>query len=287
MTDQTGDLSTGFLEPLDDVMGQAERLEKTIANLMSVLKARGLMFSDTPMQDMQALRGKLDTTRQGGQKAAGKLQQLQKLVDTSALLTSSLELDRVLEQVMDAVIVLTRAQRAYLMLRDTASGELTIRAARNWDGANIDKAESSFSRGIINMALEQKQPILTSNALLDNRFQQMESIAVHTLRSIVCIPFMWHGQVIGVLYADNRAQEGIFNADMIPIVTAFANQATIAIENSRLFEQVKSDLLKAQHEVQTLRIQIDRQQADSQIDEIVSSEVFKRLAERKNPPTDQ
>src|SRR5438105_1147985 len=112
MTDQTGDLSGDFLEPLEDAIGRAERLEKTLANLMSVMKTRGLVFSDSPTHDMQALREKLDTTRQGAQKASGKLQQLQKLVDTSALLTSSLELDRVLEQVMDTVITLTRAQRA-------------------------------------------------------------------------------------------------------------------------------------------------------------------------------
>src|SRR5258706_5056873 len=205
MTDHTDDLSGAFLVPLEGAIERAERLEKTLAHLMNVMKTRGLVFSDSPTQDMQTLRDKLGTTRQGAQKAAGKLQQLQKLVDTSALLTSSLELDHVLEQVMDAVIVLTRAQRAYLMLRDTTNGELTIRAARNWDGANIDKAEASFSRGIVNMALEQKQPILTSNALMENRFQDMHSIAANTIRSIVCIPFMWHGDVIGVLYAVNRA----------------------------------------------------------------------------------
>jgi len=53
-----------------------------------------------------------------------------------------------------------------------------------------------------------------------------------------------------------------------------------------LFEQVKADLINAQREVQTLRIQIDQQQVDSQIDEITSSELFKRLVQRDNPLTD-
>jgi len=287
MTSQTGDRSDDFLDPLEAAIGQAEGLEATLAHLMNAMKARGLMLSDAPTLAMTSLREKLATTKQGAQKAAGKLQQLQKLVDTSALLTSSLELDRVLEQVMDAVIALTGAQRAYLMLRDKDNAELTIRAARNWDGANIDKAEVNFSRGIVNTALEQKQPILTSNALMDNRFQEMQSVVNLALRSIVCIPFMWHGQIIGVLYADNRIREGTFHVDVIPMLTAFANQAAIAIENARLFEQVKTDLDKAHREVQTLRIQIDRQQAESQIDEIVSSDIFKRLARPDNPSTDQ
>jgi GAF domain-containing protein len=174
-----------------------------------------------------------------------------------------------------------------LMLRDATNGELTIRAARNWDRANIGKEYASFSRGIVEMAVEQKQPILTDNAVVDDRFQERASITLHTLRSIVCVPLMLRGEVVGVLYADNRIQEGVFNVDMIPMVTAFANQAAIAIENSRLFEQVKTDLLRAQREVQTLRIQIDKRQADSQIDEITSSDLFKRLARQDDPPTDQ
>jgi GAF domain-containing protein len=272
-----------FQEPLDEAIKQAEHLEGVLAHLMSAMKMRGLLFSDTPRAVIQSLRDNLSKTRQGAQKASGKLQQLQKLVDTSSLLTSSLELDRVLEQVMDAVIGLTGAQRAYLMLRDKDSSELTVRAARNWDHANIDKGEASFSRGVVNSALEQKQPILTSNALIDERFQGMESILVHTLRSIVCIPFMWHGQAIGVLYADNRLQTGIFQTDIIPMLTAFANQAAIAIENARLFEQVKKDLDEAHREVQTLRIQIDGQQASSQVDEIVNTDFFRRLLGPEQP----
>ena len=286
MTGQTTNDTGDFQESLAEALRQAERLEPTLAQLLRVMKARGLMFSDVPTLTVQSLRENLEKTNQGAQKAAAKLQQLQKLVDISALLTSSLELDRVLEQVMDAVIGLTGAQRAYLMLRDNESAELTIRAARNWDGANIDKAEASFSRSVVNAALEQKQPIRTSNALMDNRFHERQSILDQTMRSIVCIPFMWHGQIIGVLYADNRAREGIFASDVIPMLTAFANQAAIAIENARLFEQVKSDLDKAQREVRVLRIQIDQQQADSQIDEIVNSDLFKQLARRDNPPTD-
>ncbi len=286
MTGQTANNSGDFQESLAAAMRQVEHLEPALTQLLHVMKVRGIMFSDAPALAVQSLRENLATTRQGAQKAAGKLQQLQKLVDVSALLTSSLELDRVLEQVMDAVISLTGAQRAYLMLRDKDDTELTIRAARNWDGANIDKAEATFSRGIVNTALEQKQPILASDALMDNRFQEMQSILDLKLRSIVCIPFMWRGQVIGVLYADNRVREGIFDTDVIPMLAAFANQAAIAIENARLFEQVKTDLDKAQREVQVLRIQIDQQQADSQIDEIVNSDFFKHLARRDNPSTD-
>ncbi len=275
-----------FVESLAEAARQVERLEVTLGELVHAMKVRGLMYSDAPILAVQTLREQLTQSKQDAETVAGKLQELQKLVDISALLTSSLELDRVLEQVMDAVISLTGAQRAYLMLRDADSSELMIRAARNWDGANIDKAEASFSRGVVNAALEQKQAILTSNALMDNRFQERQSILDQTMRSIICIPFMWRDQPIGVLYADNRMHEGIFKADVIPMLTAFANQAAISIENARLFAQVMTDLGKAQREVQVLRIQIDQQQANSQIDEIVNSDLFKRLARRDNPPID-
>jgi transcriptional regulator with GAF, ATPase, and Fis domain len=269
-----------FLQAVNQAASNTERLELTLGQLVQSLKKRGLQFSVDFGAQIQAVRNDLSVAQRSGGAGGAARKQNEKLVDTSALLTSSLELDEVLEEVMDTIIGLTGAQRAYLVLREKDSTNLVVRAARNWDGANIQKDEAEFSQGIINTAMTQGKPILTSNAQLDTRFQGMESVAGLTLRSIVCIPLTLRGQCIGVLYADNRMQEGLFQDNVIPMLTAFGNQAAIAIENARLFAQVKSDLEKAQRQVQSLRIQIDQQQADSQIEEIVGSDLFKKLARR-------
>jgi GAF domain-containing protein len=276
---------TDFVAPLEQAISSAERLDSKVKPVLQSLKAQGLPLAGELGTLIQSIRQSLKTAQRNGQQATVRLQQLQKLVDTSALLTSSLELDRVLEEVMDTINSLTGAERAYLMLRQSGSAELAIRAARNWDGENLDKTEVNYSRSIVNAVVDKGDPVLTTNAQMDDRFQGAQSVSANTLRSIVCIPLKLRGEIVGVLYADNRMKDGIFTQDAIPMLTAFANQAAIAIENARLYAKVKADLEDAQQQMQKLRIQIDEEQADSQIEEITGSQIFKRLA-RRDPPAD-
>jgi GAF domain-containing protein len=280
MTDQT-DLNTdAFLKIIAEAASKADSLDTALEQIIRGLKKYGVKLPVDHKSLMDGLRSNLKETEKNAQQVTGKLHQFQKLVHTSALITSSLELDRVLEEVMDTIIDLTGAERAYLMLWEKSENQLKIRAARNWDGANLSKEEVSFSRSIMNTAYETGKPVLTTNAQMDSRFSAAESVVMNTLRSIVCVPLVLRGQSIGVLYIDNRMRDAVFNQDHLPMLTTFASQAAIAIENARLFEKVKADLDEAQHQVQELVIQIDRQKLDNQLKEIVDSDLFKRLKEQ-------
>lgn len=280
MTDQTDQNTDTFLKIIAEAASKADSLDTALEQIIRGLKKYGVKLPVDHKSIMEGLRSNLKETEKNAQQVTGKLHQFQKLVHTSALITSSLELDRVLEEVMDTIIDLTGAERAYLMLWETDENQLKIRAARNWDGANLDKEEVSFSRGIMNTAYETGKPVLTTNAQMDNRFSAMESVFVNTLRSIVCVPLVLRGKSIGVLYIDNRMKDAVFNQDHLPMLITFASQAAIAIENARLFEKVKADLDEAHHQVQELVIQIDRQKVDNQLKEIVDSELFKKLREQ-------
>src|SRR5262245_11224932 len=144
MLTQISDSPRGLLESLEQVTVDTERLDGQLTRVADLLKKRGILFSNEFSPTVNAIRENLRISVKSAQNATRKLDQLQMLVDTSTILTSSLELDRVLEQVLDSVIRLTGAERVYLMLQDAKSGELAIRAARNWDKENVDKDEASF-----------------------------------------------------------------------------------------------------------------------------------------------
>ena len=203
---------------------------------------------------------------------------MEELLRTFSLITSSLELDRVLEEVMDTVIRLTGAERAYLMLSNKDTNELELAVARNWDRENIADTDGVFSSSIVNQALKEGQAILTTNAQADDRFQNVKSIVNNQLRSILCIPLTLQGRVIGALYADNRITQDVFRHEQIPLLTAFGTQAAIAIENARQFGAVKNDLDKALTELQSLQIEIDRTRVDKQVSQITESDYFQRLS---------
>lgn len=165
------------------------------------------------------------------------------LADIGQVVNSSLELDEVLRIVMDTIIQFTGAERGFLMLReDGAGGKLVIHIARNWEKVALDSSEHLISQTVINRVVTDGQPVITTNAQEDERFGKQESIIAYNLRSILCVPLKVRGVVTGVIYADNRIKSGMFNEAKRNLLTAFANQAAVAIENARLFKSVRQTL---------------------------------------------
>jgi adenylate cyclase len=246
-----------------------------------VYQLRMAAFQSAPGGDMDTgLRGldqELREVQRLSKDMVNQQSHLHELIRTFALLNSSLEVDVVLEDMMDTLIVLTGAERVYLLMHDADSGELTVRKARNRGRA--DAGDVTFSRSIVDQAIKEGKPILIDNALDDERYNQSASVMLLALRSILCIPLMRRGETIGVLYADNRLGQGLFTKDSLPLLSAFANQASIAIENARLFSQVRADLEVAQQEVRTLLIKFDQAKVAREVDSITSTDYFRALQE--------
>ncbi len=163
------------------------------------------------------------------------------LTSISQMVNSSLEVDEVLRIAMDTVVKMINAERGFLMLRD-GENTMTIRTARNWEQESINSKESSTSRTIITRVIESSEGILTTDAQEDPRFGAQESIIAHNMRSILCVPLKVKNDLIGVIYADNRIRSGIFTEASRSVLTTFANQVAIAIENARLFTSLRHTL---------------------------------------------
>jgi adenylate cyclase len=166
---------------------------------------------------------------------------LLELAGIGQVVNSTLELDSVLQIVMDTIVRLTRAERGFLMLRDEQNA-LTTRVARNWEQESIDPSEFAVSRTIMERVVETGEPVLSTNAQEDPRFGTQTSIIAYSLRSILCVPLKVKDELIGLIYADNRIRSGIFSENERDLLTAFANQAAVAIENARLFSTLKHTL---------------------------------------------
>lgn len=278
MAKQASNLDPEVLERFSRLSSNTQQLETVLSRLFQQLASHGVQISLDISGMMQNIRRDVDGIEKSSRRLSTERGQLEDLVHTSARITSSLELDRVLEDVMDTVIGLTGAERAYLLLKDKRTGDLQFRAARNWDQENLAANEVVFSSSVVSTALEQGEAIITTNAQADERFSQNASVATHGLRSIMCIPLMVRGEGVGVLYTDNRIEQGIFDPRDIPLLTAFGTQAAIAIENAQNFTKVKDDLNRARREVERLQIQIDQSKVHEQVSEITDSDFFQSLS---------
>ena len=168
---------------------------------------------------------------------------LEAVSDVAKVVNSSLDLPTVLKEVLDTSIRLTGAERAFLMLR-TESGDLETVVARNWERATLGEAEIEISRTIINRTMGEGVAVLTTNAQNDPRFDAQTSIVAYNLRSILCVPLKARGEIMGVIYADNRAREGLFSENDRLLLNALADQAGVALENARLFDSVRQSLIE-------------------------------------------
>ncbi len=220
---------------------QLLQISNQIDLIRDTLEKQGPQGASVAAENLTRLAGHI--TRLGRQVSNHneELKDLRALADIGQIVNSSLELPEVLRIVMDTIIRLTGAERGFLMLRDQG-GDLEIRIARNWEQESIQENDFAISRTIIDRVVENSQPIVTTNAIEDPRFGGQDSIVAYNLRSILCVPLKVKDELTGVIYADNRIRTGLFTNSERDLLSAFANQAAVAIENARLFESVRQTL---------------------------------------------
>ncbi|OGO17315.1 MAG: hypothetical protein A2Z14_17480 [Chloroflexi bacterium RBG_16_48_8] len=180
---------------------------------------------------------------------------LEALAQIGQVINSSLDRTTVLNEVVDTIIRLIGAERAFLMLRNSL-GELEIVTARNWERESLQPHEFELSQSIISQVMHEGQAVVTTNAQTDPRFGHQVSVITYSLRSILCVPLAVKEAQIGVIYADNRIREGLFTEKDRMLLSAFANQAAVAIENAELYEEVRRHARELEERVEERTVEL-------------------------------
>jgi two-component system NtrC family sensor kinase len=152
--------------------------------------------------------------------------------------TALLDLDNVLTVVVDSAVELTGAEEGSLLLLDETTGELYMRAARNFQDEFVRKFRLPARDSLAGQVLRTGRPIT-----IDEKTPQKikTSYLVHTL---IYVPLQVRGRVIGVLGVDNRQSGHPFLEDHIILVAALADYAAIAIDNARLYTRTEVERKK-------------------------------------------
>ncbi|MBI3099600.1 MAG: sigma 54-interacting transcriptional regulator [Planctomycetes bacterium] len=176
---------------------------------------------------------------------------LLRLTAITTALNSEHNLRRLLDAIMDAVIEITSAERGFLILLE--AGRMDFKVARNFDKEAVKKPEFKISHSIAETVIKSGRPLITADAQTDEKFSAYVSVSDLKLRSVLCLPFAVKERVLGCLYIDNRFETGLFTDADLSLLTAFASQAAVAIENARLIEEN----LRKQEELQKSKEQIE------------------------------
>ncbi len=238
----TANLNATPQEVLRQLIKQLNDLEDMLRAQRDILRQRGMTLPTGVLERMYYVRADLETITARLGDASTELEQLRALADTTKLITSSLDPDAVLKQVIDTAIALTGAERGYIVLRSSSTGEMQFRVARDAHRQDIDESRFTVSETIANQVAQSGEPVVAQDAMLDPNYSVQDSIVMYAPRSILCVPLIYKGRITGVVYADNQKIPNLFGDRELSLLVAFANQAAIAIENARLFERARRAL---------------------------------------------
>jgi DNA-binding NtrC family response regulator len=170
---------------------------------------------------------------------------LARVLEITRELANEHDVPRLLQRVTDHAVALLGAERGFVLLVGEA-GELEAQTARTGTGG--DDPHGRFSRSVAERVVENGEAVVTISARDDERLAQAVSVHQLMIQSIACVPIRGAppvGRTIGALYVETRLRPGVRFKDELPTLSAFADQAAIAIENARLLaeNQARADEL--------------------------------------------
>ncbi len=197
---------------------------------------------------------------------------LRKLYEFSEKLMTMKDIDQLLESMLDAVIEVTGAEKGLILLNDDAfTGESAtrdsdpaasdappplaqrIRASRNVKREAIAETAGAISDSIVRKAIETGRPVIVSDALSDSQFKSSESVLALQLSSVMCAPLVSQGHVQGVLYVGNDRVKGLFERNQLDVLSIFASQASLILQNALLLNALRADKEKLVAELKDKR----------------------------------
>lgn len=242
-------------ESASNLIAELRQLDSLIDQVSSTMEAQRELLRRRRLAMPPAIINSLDHLKQDFKSLEDdvlaeqtELRQLRALSEMSTRITNSLDIDTVLQETMELVIVLTNAERGYIILKNDETGELEFRISSESGlmGRGMSASDQpQISMSVVNDVITTEEPLLADNAYQDERLASNESIINFALRSVLCVPLQYKGETIGVVYVDNRLVAGIFTEREKILMMAFANTAAVAIANARMYthaEQILAEI---------------------------------------------
>jgi two-component system phosphate regulon sensor histidine kinase PhoR len=167
-----------------------------------------------------------------------RLNELEALQRIGHKISSSLDLDNVLSAVVEAAVELSEAEEGSLLLIEESSGELYMRAAKNFQDEFVRTFRLPAHDSLAGQVLRTGKPVL-----LDEKKPQKIKTA-YLVHNLIYVPLQVKERVIGVLGVDNRQGEHAFNETHLTLLSALADYAAIAVENARLYAHTEIERSK-------------------------------------------
>jgi signal transduction histidine kinase len=188
-----------------------------------------------------------------------RARQLAVLNEVSSNLTSSLDLRTVLSTIVRKAIEILHAEAGSLLLVDEATNELVFEVTFGPAGPDLRGTRLPFGAGIVGSVAKSRQPQIVNEAKTDARWlRDVDKETAFSTRAILAVPMIVKDRVTGVIELINKLGSETFTEEDQGLLSAFATNAAVAVENARLFTMTDQALASRVDELSMLQ-EIDRQ----------------------------
>ncbi len=205
--------------PLHKVTMMPDQVQSQV---QSTLSANSRFLPATKIHDIASLRADYEKLR-----IAHELSQK---------LSLNTNLDDLLQKIVEETFQLIRADRAVILLVDPDTDELVPCYVHQKRGDEI-----KLSGSILKEVRTKKRAVLSSDAMVDERFKAAKSIIMQGIRSTMCVPLLFNDKLLGAIHVDSMLATGAFTEKDLLLFSGIATQAAIAIENHRLATKIEAE----------------------------------------------
>lgn len=183
------------------------------------------------------------------------IQRLERLLEISRSITSTLDSSLLLQMIIDVACELTQSEAASILLHDSITGELRFHAIPDDQRSTLSQISVPIDSSLAGWVFTHSRPMVIQDAANDPRiYREVDRILDFQTRSILGVPLIIADEPIGVLEVVNKKNQANYTEDDLTVLETLASQAAIAIVNARLM----TDLKEANAELRML----DRMKSD-------------------------
>jgi GAF domain-containing protein len=234
--DLTGSLSAVL--KWQSILAIPLKVSDRLIGLMYIEHPGRKAFPNPDMEFLSAFAGQAAVAIDRAQQSQRRVKELERLNEISRSVVRVLDLDQVLIRILREATHMLDVETGSVLLADPETDELVFRMSVK-EGEAVDIPERlKPGEGIAGWTVQHGEPLLVRDVHQDPRWYGEVKTGFFT-RSVLCVPLKIDGHVIGALQALNKkGPVGFTDRDLV-LLSNFATSATVAIENARLFAEVR------------------------------------------------
>ena len=169
---------------------------------------------------------------------------LSTVIDVSQTVSGEMVLERLLDTLMRTAVKYAGAERALLILLQSAGQRIAAEATTGTNTVTIrlcDEPVTGFllPETVLRHVLQTRESVILDDAAILNPFSADSYIVERRARSVFCLPLMNQAKFIGVLYLENKLAPRVFAPARTAVLKLLASQAAISLENTRLYRDLE------------------------------------------------